>query len=34
MAFRNIMVENPARISLKNEQLIITTDAEHSQSSG
>ena len=30
MAFRNIMVENPARISLKNEQLIICTDAEYS----
>ena len=30
MAFRNIMVENPARISLKNEQLIICTVTEHS----
>ena len=30
MAFRNIIVENPARISVKNEQLIIFTDREHS----
>ena len=29
MAFRNIMVENPAHISLKNSQLVIRTDAEH-----
>ena len=30
MAFRNIIVENPARISAKNNQLIIATDREHS----
>ena len=30
MAFRNIVVENPARITARNKQLIITTDAEHS----
>lgn len=30
MPFRNIIVENPARISLKNRQLIINTDSEHS----
>lgn len=30
MAFRNIIVENPAYISLKNDQLLIRTDAEHS----
>lgn len=30
MAFRNIIVENPAHISLKNDQLLIRTDAEHS----
>ena len=32
MAFRNIIVENPAYISLKNDQLLIRTDAEHSVS--
>lgn len=30
MAFRNVMIESPARISVKNEQLIISTDREHS----
>lgn len=30
MAFRNIVVENPARISVKNSQLIIHTDSDHS----
>jgi CRISPR-associated protein Cas1 len=30
MAFRNIVVQNPANISLKNSQLIIRTDTEHS----
>ena len=30
MAFRNIVVENPARITVRNKQLLITTDAEHS----
>lgn len=30
MAFRNIIIENPARISLKNEQLVIDTDQTHS----
>ena len=30
MAFRNVVVENPARISVKNQQLIINTEAEHS----
>lgn len=30
MAFRNIIVESPAHISVKNKQLIIRTDGEHS----
>ncbi len=30
MAFRNIIVENPARISVRNFQLVIKTDTEHS----
>ena len=30
MPFRNIVVENPARISVKNSQLIIHTDCDHS----
>ena len=30
MAFRNIVIESPARISLKNDQLVIRTDAERS----
>lgn len=30
MAFRNIMIENPAHISVKNSQLVIKTDSEHS----
>ena len=30
MAFRNVMIENPAHISLKNEQLIIHTDRAYS----
>lgn len=29
MAFRNIIIENPAHISLKNESLIIKTTNEH-----
>lgn len=30
MAFRNIIVESPARISVKNSQLVIHTDTDHS----
>lgn len=30
MAFRNVVIQNPASISLKNSQLVIRTDAEHS----
>lgn len=30
MAFRNIIIENPARISVRQEQLLIKTDTEHS----
>ena len=30
MAFRNIIIENPAYISIRNSQLVIRTDAEHS----
>lgn len=30
MAFRNIIVENPAALSLRKEQLIIRTDNDHS----
>lgn len=30
MAFRNIIIENPAYISVKNSQLVIRTDQEHS----
>lgn len=30
MAFRNVIIQNPASISLRNSQLIIRTDAEHS----
>lgn len=30
MAFRNIIIENPAHISVRNRQLVIRTDAEHS----
>ena len=29
MAFRNIIVESPARISVKNRQLVIHTDTDH-----
>ena len=29
MAFRNVMVESPARISVKNNQLLIFTDREY-----
>lgn len=32
MAFRNIIIENPARISVKNEQLVISTGSDHSLS--
>ena len=30
MAFRNVMIESPARISVKNSQLLIFTDSEYS----
>lgn len=30
MAFRHVMIENKAYISLRNQQLIIRTDAEYS----
>ncbi len=30
MAFRNVVIENPARIRVKNDQLLITTDREYS----
>jgi len=30
MAFRNIIIESPAKISIKREQLVIRTDEEHS----
>lgn len=30
MAFRNVIIENPAHLSVKNRQLIIKTDREHS----
>lgn len=30
MAFRNIIIENPAHVSVRNSQLIIRTDKEHS----
>ena len=30
MPFRNIMIENPAHVSVRNKQLVIRTDAEHS----
>lgn len=30
MAFRNIVIESTARISLKNDQLVIRTDVERS----
>ena len=30
MPFRNVMIESPAHISLRNRQLIIRTDSEHS----
>jgi len=30
MAFRNIVVASPARISVRNSQLVIRTDCEHS----
>ena len=29
-AFRNILIENPAYVSIRNSQLVIRTDAEHS----
>lgn len=29
MAFRHILVESPARISVRNQQLVIRTDVEH-----
>ena len=29
MAFRNIVIENPAHISVKNQNLVIHTDAPH-----
>ena len=30
MAFRNVMIESPAKISVKNKQLLIFTDREYS----
>lgn len=30
MAYRHIMIESPAKLSLKHDQLIIFTDQEHS----
>ena len=30
MAFRNVMIESPAKISVKNNQLLIFTDREYS----
>lgn len=30
MPFRNIVIESTAHISLKNRQLIVKTDSEHS----
>lgn len=30
MAFRNVMIESPARIRVKNEQLLVCTDKEYS----
>ena len=30
MAFRNIIIENPAHISIKNDNVIIRTLSEHS----
>ena len=30
MAYRNIVIESPARISVKNGQLIVQTDGTHS----
>ena len=29
MSFRNVMIESPAKISLKKEQLLICTDRDH-----
>lgn len=29
MSFRNIMIENPAHVSVRSNQLIVRTDAEH-----
>lgn len=29
MAFRNVIVENPASLSVRNDQLVNRTDAEH-----
>lgn len=30
MSFRNVMIESPAKVSLKREQLIVATDREYS----
>ncbi|MBQ7692485.1 MAG: CRISPR-associated endonuclease Cas1 [Oscillospiraceae bacterium] len=30
MAFRKVVIESPARISVKNDQLLITADREYS----
>lgn len=30
MAFRHIIIDNPAHVSVRNSQLIIRTDKEHS----
>lgn len=32
MAFRNLIIENPAHVSVRNSQLVIRTDAEHTVS--
>lgn len=30
MSFRNLVIENPAKISIRNSQLVVVTDREHS----
>ena len=29
MAFRNVIIENPASLSIRGNQLVIRTDGEH-----
>ena len=29
MAFRNVIIENPASLSIRNDQLVIRTDGDH-----